>query len=180
MCLSLNLYPCTIPSSKLFFIYIAKTSINYKISNLFDMYQQGLVNNDDARENFFNNQEYMPSPPKDKLDVFIFRKWNASSWVRPMYFLSLIIVALYLIVTFIYFVDSEETGIIFFGVVLILVSCGACLVFNRIIFELIMAFLQLPNLIYAMERLADTVQESKSLSNKPGEPQMTTGYQKTN
>lgn len=99
-----------------------------------------------------------------------------------MYFLSLIIMALVLITNFVSFVDTGSAAVVFFGVVLILLCCGACLIFHRILYELIMAFLQLPKLIAAMERLADTVQKTNSLNgndnpNGPSVPVMTTGYQ---
>mmetsp|Transcript_68535 Transcript_68535/g.61574 ORF Transcript_68535/g.61574 Transcript_68535/m.61574 type:complete len:152 (-) Transcript_68535:32-487(-) len=144
------------------------------------MYQQGLVDNDDQSQNFFNNQEYMPNPPTDTKDVIAFRRWSAASWVRPMYFFSLIIMALVLIVNFVRFVDTGSAAVIFFGIVLILLCCGACVIFHRIIYELAMAFLQLPKLIAAMERLADTVQKTNSFNsnnNRPAQPIMTTGYQ---
>merc|ERR1712176_1045495 len=112
----------------------------------------------------------MPNPPTDTKDVITFRRWNASSWVRPMYFLSLIMMAFILMVNFISFIDSGSAGIIFFGVVLILICCGACLIFHRILYELVMAFLQLPKLIAAMERLANTV--DKTSNNGPDAPIM--------
>eukprot|EP01084_Bolivina_argentea_P235182 395815_1 len=147
------------------------------------MYQQGLVSNDEQVQNFYNNQEYMPNPPTDKRDVIAFKRWNAAAWVRPMYFLSLLLMALMLIVNFIGFIDSGSTGIIFFGVVLILVCCGACLIFHRIMYELIMVFLQIPKLVNAMERLADIVQKTNGRTtgthdgSKPSAPIMTTSYQ---
>merc|ERR1712228_1007531 len=137
----------------------------------------------DATQNFFNNQEYMPNPPQDTKDVIAFRRWNASSWVRPMYFLPLILMAFMLIVEFINVVDTGSGGLIFFGVITILFCCGRCLIFHRILYELIMAFLQLPKLIAAMERLADTVDKTDKLNNNgPADPIMvsTKGYQQTN
>ena len=86
----------------------------------------------------------MPNPPQDTKDVIAFRRWNAASWVRPMYFISLILMAFMLIVEFINVVDTGSGGIIFFGVITILICCGGCLIFHRILYELIMAFLQLP------------------------------------
>mmetsp|Transcript_59722 Transcript_59722/g.94998 ORF Transcript_59722/g.94998 Transcript_59722/m.94998 type:complete len:158 (-) Transcript_59722:20-493(-) len=129
------------------------------------MYQQGLVEHDDQRSNFYNNQEFMPNPPTDAKDVIAFRRWNAESWVRPMYFLTLVLTAIVLIVDFIGIVDSGSGGIIFFGIVLILICCGACLIFHRILYEVIMALLQLPKLISAMERLAQTVQQTNNLDD---------------
>ena len=89
--------------------------------------------------------------------------------------------ALVLIVNFVSFVDTGSAAVIFFGVVLILLCCGACLIFHRILYELVMAFLQLPKLIAAMERLADTVQKTNSFTNnnpnRASAPVMTTGYQ---
>ena len=111
--------------------------------------------------------------------MIAFRRWNAASWVRPMYFLSLVTMVLVLIVYFVSFVDTGNGAIIFFGVVLILICCGACLIFHRIMFELFMAFLQLPKLIAAMERLADTVSRANSMnetgSNGKAPPVITTG-----
>merc|ERR1719295_966280 len=144
------------------------------------MYQQGLVEPEDATQNFFNNMEYMPQQPTDTKDVLAFRRWNASSWVRPMYFVSLLTISLTLIVLFIAFVDTGEGAIIFFGVVLILICCGGCLIFHRILFELVMAFLQLPKLIAAMERLANIVQHTNEARRGTRTSKASTGgYQTT-
>lgn len=96
-----------------------------------------------------------------------------------MYFISLILMAFALLDEFIQVVGSGSGGIIFFGVVTILICCGGCLICHRILYELVMAFLQLPKLIAAMERLANTV--DKSNNDGPGVPVMVsnTPYQKS-
>lgn len=118
------------------------------------MYQ----NIDDNRSNlnptdYLSNQVYMPDPPLIISELLKFRRWNAEAYIRPMYYLALVIISILLLIFFIELIISDNAGIIIFGIIAVLLMCCGCVVCHRVIFELLMVCLQIPKLVLSVERL---------------------------
>mmetsp|Transcript_70006 Transcript_70006/g.85910 ORF Transcript_70006/g.85910 Transcript_70006/m.85910 type:complete len:186 (-) Transcript_70006:564-1121(-) len=102
-------------------------------------------------ERFLQNKEsFMPMIKPDFKELIVFRTWNASGWIKPMFYLSLAIIMLILLYDFSFLVTSGYGGwVIFVGVLIIILLCFGSVVINRIFHEIIMAFLQIPRLLKA-------------------------------
>ena len=120
------------------------------------------------------NDGYLPNPATDMRDLFAFRLWGAEGWVRPMYFLGLVIGFLLLLSYLIYVSIGQLTNngwFIFFAVIAILLLCIGSIMLHRICYEVCLAFLQIPKLVHSMAKL------ERSLSTKANNINNNNNYQ---
>ena len=120
------------------------------------------------------NDDFLPNPPTDLRDLFAFRLWGAEGWVRPMYFLGLIIgflvLTTYLIGVSLWY---DNGWLIFFAVVAILLLCVGSIMLHRICYEVCLAFLQIPKLVHSMHKLERTLTLTVKNNNNLSNPQPT-------
>jgi len=106
----------------------------------------------DFSEQLLPKEEWIPIPQPNIGDLLQFRLWSAAGWIRPMYFCSLIIV-FFILLIMLSALFSFNGWIIFFGIIMILLLAVFCVLYQRVIFELMMAVLQLPQLLRVVTRM---------------------------
>ena len=70
-----------------------------------------------------------------------------------MYFLALVTMFVFLILSFIEVTFQENGFVVFFGIITVLLLCVGCVLLHRILYEICMSFLQIPKLLTIMSRV---------------------------
>mmetsp|Transcript_59720 Transcript_59720/g.94996 ORF Transcript_59720/g.94996 Transcript_59720/m.94996 type:complete len:137 (-) Transcript_59720:164-574(-) len=106
------------------------------------------------------NDDFMPQIQPDVKELLIFRAWSGSGWVRPMFYFSIATIFVFCILAMIYVGYSNDGAFIFFAVVAILIFCLGSILYNRILFEMLMGILQIPRLIIAVDKLESAMRNN--------------------
>eukprot|EP00483_Globobulimina_turgida_P000991 UN00993 len=116
-------------------------------------------------QNMTGNDDFMPQVGIDCKELLVFRAWAASGWVRVMFYLSLITVFFGCILALIYVGYNGNGAYIFFAVISILLFCVGSVLYARIFFEALMACLQIPRLIFAVDKLESAMRHDLELKS---------------
>lgn len=87
--------------------------------------------------NMPGNDDFMPQIKPDCGELFTFKAWAASGWVRPMFYFSIITIFVLCILGMIIVGYNDDGAYVFFAVVAILFVCVGSVLYHRIFFEMV-------------------------------------------
>ena len=89
------------------------------------------------------NDDFMPRIKPDCGELYSFRAWSASGWVRPMYYFSILTVFVVCILSMIYVGYADDGIYVFFAILSIASVCIGSILYHRIFFEMVWLILNI-------------------------------------